>query len=203
MNIRCGDLHGILEQGLQQLDDRRIGLAFINRQLRKIEIAFAQFFAQLFRQRGDFFRAAIDQVDGHQQIRFAYQHGVRRLLQQAVQFVEREDISRVGHADGVMAGMFFQYQRAIAACIGLRQDLDDLGLETEMLQVKEGNIQLLRKQLQDLVFMRKPQVDNHPPELAPGTFLFRQRFLQLLFRNDSGFHQQVAKPDFLMTLDWR
>ena len=68
MNIRRARLRGILENGLQQAQHRRVGGVGRGRQLLDVDIAFLQIIPHRFGQCRDLVRLPIDGVERLQQV---------------------------------------------------------------------------------------------------------------------------------------
>ena len=98
VDIRRVDEHGVLEHRLDELDDRRVGRAFLRRQRLQVDVGLAELLVELLGQRHDLVRAPIDEIDRAQQRRLFHEREPHRLLQHARELVEREQVRRVRHA---------------------------------------------------------------------------------------------------------
>src|SRR5690606_27941884 len=85
----------------------------------------------------------------------------------------------------------------------LRQPLDGVGTEIEMLEIDEGNAQLRGQHAENLFLGGEPELDEHAPELAPAALLFSQRGLQLRLGNDPLLDEKIADADTLPALNGR
>ncbi len=170
-----------LENGLQQLDDRRFLQPRRERQRAQIDNPLAQFGGQFLGQAGDFLGALIDAVDGFEQLTLGDDGQFDLPLENARDFVVGEEIGRVGEADADGVVALLQHQRAEAARLGFRQQAHGGGLDVEILEVDVGRVDLPRDRLGYLLLGDETLVDENPSQFAAGFFLFAKRRLQLLF----------------------
>jgi hypothetical protein len=97
--------------------------------------------------------------------------------------VHREDVGRVRHRDGQRrAGTAERDDLILARGFGGNQ-LDDRGVDFELMQGDRRHAVLLRQQRGDLVVLHKPQVDQVGTELPPCRPLIVQRILELFGRD--------------------
>ena len=183
LDVDVGGAHlgGRLENGLQQLDDRRFLQPRRERQCAEIDDSLAQFGSQLLRQAGDFLGALIDAVDGFQQLALGDDGQFDLPFENARDFIVGEEIGRVGEADADGVVALLQHQGAEAARLGFRQQAHGGGLDVEILEVDVGRVDLPGNRLGNLLLGDETLVYENPPELAAGFFLLAKRRLQLLF----------------------
>ncbi len=110
-----------------------------------------------------------------------------------------DEVGRVGHADAQQAAVFVEHQRAEAARLRFRQQLDELRLGLEYLEVDESALQLACQGLGNAFFGDEADLDQHATQLAPAALLFVERELQLLFGDEVLLYQQIAEANFLRT----
>ena len=136
---------------------------------------------QLARSLRDVVGAAVDAVDRGQHFGLVDNGQFNILFDQPRDLVVREQVGRVGQANQQAAAAVFQDQRAETARLGFRQQAHQFRVNVVELQVDERDIQLARQRARDLFFGNKAVLDEHPAQLAAGSFLLGQRHAQLFF----------------------
>ena len=98
MYIRSPDLHGVLEDRLQHLDDGSLALVSIETEVGEIKLTVRQLFIQLLGEIGNLVGAAVNQIQRIEQLRLTHYRLLDGLLQDSLQLIIGKDIHRIGHA---------------------------------------------------------------------------------------------------------
>ena len=189
-----------MEDGLDQPDDGRVGGSFVDRELRDVDVAGAQFLAHFERDGGDLLGAPVHDVHRAQQLGFAHQRDAQRLFESGDQFVIDEKIGGVGHADREAARIRLQHQRAEAARQRFGQQAHRGLIERELAQVDERNLQVARQRVVELLLLHDAKIGEHAAELAAGLLLLGQRLVELRLIDDLLLDEQLAQADLLAPL---
>ncbi len=198
MDVRSADLRRVLEDGLQQLHHRGVGHVLGLDQLRQVEVALGELLAELLGEVADFVGAAVDEIDGGEQVLLAHDGQVQRLLEHLAQLVVAEDVGGIGHAHQHAAiRPPVEDDGAVAAGEGLGDEPDGLGCEFEVLEIDERDVELPGEELQQLLLTDVAVLDEHLAELAAALLLFGERRVQLGFGNDLVVDEQVADANLL------
>ena len=99
--------------------------------------------------------------------------------QHAAQFIESEQIGRVGHSYQQAAVALFQYQRAEAPRLAFRQFVHDFKVDAIELEIDIGNVELFGERFRNLVFGDESVIHQNPAQLASAALLLLQRNGQL------------------------
>ena len=108
VDVRGPHLRGVLEQRLQQLDDRRVLRAEGGIEGAEVDQVFAEILVQLLGEAADFLGAAVHPVQRHRDFALGHHHRLDVLLQNARELVEGEQIGGIGHADQHLRAAFLQ-----------------------------------------------------------------------------------------------
>jgi len=209
VDVGGADLHGVLEQTLQQLDDGRVGHVLGLDQARQIDVALAQFLVQFLGEGGDFLGSTVDLVDGREQIRLAHHRLLDVGLELPGEFVVGEDVGGIGHADQQAAiGIALEGDGPVAAGQGLRDQTDRFRIVLIVAQVHEGHAQLFGEHLQQAILAEEAQLDEGAAQFLAGALLGGEGLHQLVVADHTAFHQQIAEADFLawsrgLLISWR
>ena len=185
VDVRGAHPHRILEHGLQQLDDRRVFHRGAQPQRGEIDAAVADLLSQLLGQAADLLGAPVDAVDGLQQHTLGDHRELDVALQETGNLVVGEQVGRIGHRHLVVRPAVLQDDGAEAARLRLRQAHGDLGLEAEVLEIHERNLELARQGSGDLVFGHEAFLHEYAAELAPALALLVEGLLELLVRQQA------------------
>ncbi len=199
VDVRGAHLRSRLEDGLQQLDDRRFLQPRREGQRAEIDDSLTQIGGQFLGQAGDFLSALVNAIDGFQQLALG-NHGQFDLpFQNARDFVVGEKVGRIGEADADGVVALLQHQGTKAARLGFRQQAYGGRLDVEVLEVDVGRIDLSGDRLGDLLFGDKALVHEDPPQLAAGFLLLIQRLLQLFLAEQILLNKDFAQAKFFGT----
>ncbi len=182
LDVDVGGAHPdcVLEHGLQQADDRRVFDRGAQPQRGEIDAAIADLLSQLLGQAADLLGAPVDPVDGLQQDAFGDHSELNVALEEAGDLVVGEQVGRIGHCHAVVGATVFQHQGTEAARLRLGQAHGDLGLEVEMLEIDERNLELARQGGGDLFLGNEAFLHEYAAELAPALALLVEGLLELL-----------------------
>jgi hypothetical protein len=112
-------------------------------------------------------------------------------------FVEREQIGRVGHRHQHPVFALFQHNGAETA----RQLFRQTGAQSRAGHApgasREGNLQLACNGAGDFILGDEAVLDQNAAKFASGLLLFLERFNELLLRNQLLLYQKIAKTDLL------
>ena len=197
MDVRGADLGGVLEQRLQQLDDRRILRAERRIESAEIDRAFAEVLLQLLGEPADFLGAPVHPVERMRHLALGHHHRLDVLLQDARQLVEGEQVRGIGHADQHLGAALLERYRAEAARRDLGQLQHHAGVEVVVLEVDERDVELPRQGACNLFFSDESHLDQNASETAPGALLLVERQLELLLRHDLLRDENVPQPQAL------
>jgi len=197
MNVRRVHLQGVFEQGLQQPHNGRFFCRLSGRQGAEIDDIVAEFVGQVTRQLADFFSAAIDPVDELQQRTFVRHRQFDFAIQVVDDFVEGEQVGRIGHRHQNPVFALFEHNGAETASQLFRQKAHNLGPDMHLAQVEIGNLQLACNRAGDFILGDETMLDQYAAKFASGLLLFRERFHELLLRNQLLLYQKIAKTDLL------
>ena len=191
MNVRRAHLGRIFENGLQQLDDRRLFEARRHGQRAKVDGVVTELSLQFLRKARDLTGAAVNAVNHAQQLRFSNNGDFNLAFYDTCDFVIRSEVGRIGHADLQRLRIIFEHDGAEPARLRLRQLLHHLRLDVVILEIDVRHLQLLCQGLRNLLFSDIPLLDEHPAELATAAFLFIKREFELF-----GCQQILLNEDF-------
>ena len=147
VNVRGARLHGVIEHGLQELDDGCVGRTLLGGKLLDVDVVRPQIVAHRFRERSDLVGLAIDRIEGLEQIGLAHQREPDRLLELGLQLVVGVQVGRVGHADQQASRILEQHDGAIAPRERLGEQAHRFLIDARLLQVDERHLQVLRQEL--------------------------------------------------------
>ncbi len=111
------------------------------------------------------------------------------------QLVVGEDVHGIGHAHQQLPVALSQDNGPETPCLGLGEFLHQFMVEVVMAELYEGDIQLLGKEIQQLVLFHITEIRERLAQLAPGALLLRKRRLELLVGNDAVLDEKVADAD--------
>jgi hypothetical protein len=176
------DPGGIVEDRLQQLDDRRVGIADRAAHRREVDhVVLLPDLALDFAGEGaDLLGLAVDAVDGRLKLLVRDRRQVDMAPEQRAQLVLRAQVGRVDHADQIGVTAVFEHHRAEPARLQLAEPAHDVGVHVEAAQVDERQVQLTRDGLRDLLLAGHAGLDQQLAEQLAGAFLLGQGLVQLL-----------------------
>ena len=195
VDVRGARLHGVVEHGLQQLDDGGIGRAFLGGELLDVDIVLAQVVAHRLGERGDLVGLAVHRIEGLEQLALAHERQADRLLEPGLELVIGVQVRGIGHADQEAAGVLEQHDGAVAARQRLGQQAHRLLVDARLLQIDDGDLQVARQELEQRAFRHESEIRQHAAELAAGAPLLHECGLQLLLADGAVLDQRLAEPD--------
>ena len=182
---------------MQQAHHRRLAVV-VGAQLGQVEIAFLQVAFQLAGNRGDLAGAPVHGVQGGQQLGLAHHRRVHAGLEQALHFIEGEQVQRVGHADQQPTGLAGQDDGAKTPGHGFWQALHENVVELEVAQFDKRNLHLLGQRREQPHLGDKAEIDHRATEFRAAAFLLLQGQLQLRVGQQTGLNQQVAEAQLAL-----
>ena len=121
--------------------------------------------------------------------------GLHVVARHELHVVHREDVGRIGHRDRQRrAGAAERHDLILPSSLG-RHQLDDGGIDLELVERNRRHAILLRQQGRDLVVLDIAQLDEIRAELAPVLPLIRQGILELLCGDALLLEKQFANSD--------
>gem|GEM_PF-5268320 len=197
MDVRGLHLHGVFEQRLQQAHHRRVAVA-LRAQTREVKIAVLQVALQLAGQRSDLAGAPVEPIQRTEQFAFAHHRRIHALAQQAFHLVLGEQVERIGHAHQQTIALAGQHDDAKTPRHGFGQALGQLVVELVVLELDEGNLQLLGQRREQAHLVDEAQIEHRAAELRATAFLVLQGQLQLGVTDQPGLDQQVAEANLAL-----
>ena len=105
-------------------------------------------------------------------------------------------VGRIDEADAQLAAALVEHDGAEAARLRFGQQADELGLGVEILEIDEGNAQLLGERLRNPFFRYEGTFDDNTPELAAAALLLVEGKLELFVGQQPLLDQQIAETNF-------
>ncbi len=101
--------------------------------------------------------------------------------------VHGEDVRRIGHGDGDRGAGLVDREDVVFARDVARNELDDAGVDLEVLEVDRRHSELLAQALGDVLFGHEAELDQSLTELAAGLLLNPKRFFELILGDQTRF----------------
>ena len=159
VHVGRAHLNRVFHDRLQQPCNRTRRAFFRRSDRRKRKLVVRQFAFEFAGDVDDVACAAVREVEHRQQFAFAHNRERNRLLQLPCEFVVREYVHRVGHAEQQLAVALLQHDRPVAPRVCLRQPSDQRRLEVDVLEVDERNAELFGQEAEEPVFVDEALVD--------------------------------------------
>ncbi len=135
------------------------------------------------------------QLDRVDERRLRRHDGFDVVARHELHVVHGEHVGRVGHRDRQRRpGAAERDDLVLAGGLG-GNELDDRGVDLELIDGDRRHAVLLRQQRRNLVVFDEVELDEIRPELAPILALIVQRFLELLRSDALLFEKQFANTD--------
>ena len=188
-------LHGILEQRLQQPQDRGIGSRVVSLELIDIQVAVGQLLTDFLGQRCDFVGAAVVLVDEIEQRGLVDERQIEAAAKVPLDLIEREDVGRVRHADQRRRASGLQNDGPETARHRLGQHSQTIAIRRELPQVDVRDLQMIAERRVQCRLRHHAQIDQHTAELAPAAILLGERCRELRIRQQLALEQDIAEAN--------
>jgi hypothetical protein len=207
LDVDVGRAHlaRVFEHRLEQLDHRRVFDAGSRREGAEVAGDVRHRHPELLHEARDLVGAAVDPVDGREELRLGDHCHFDLALEQPRDLVVGVEVGGVGHAHEHVLVAVLEEHGTETTSLDLGELLRDLGLQPIRLEVDVRHVELGGERRGEAVLGHVALVDQnaaepaHPAELAAGVLLLVERALKLLCGQQALFDENLAEPDFLGT----
>ena len=180
MDVGSVRLHGVLEYGLQELDDGGILGARARGKRAEIDVGVPDVLLDGFRKAGDLLGAPVNAIDGLKRLIFADGGDLDIALERALHLVGGKEVRRVGESDEILGTAVFEHDGSEPARLRLREPAHQIVVQVIELQTDVGDVELPRERFRNLLVVAETLVDQHASQAPSRALLLLQGDGELL-----------------------
>ena len=203
VDVRRAALHRIREDGVDQLDDRRVLHLRLERGrgdvlfllLEDLDVAFRRHVVDDAHQVGDLtvHRRFVDLLDRALERELAPDDGEDVVARDELEILEHAEVRRVGHRDGERASVPLEREDEcfIARSPGI--ELGDARIDLEAREIHGRHLVLPREDLRELGLLDEAELDEVVADARAVLLLLLERLFELLARDEPLAHEEIAE----------